>query len=305
MKVSIITIVYNNRACIADCIRSVQEQTYYKIEHIVIDGDSTDGTQEQIAPFRDKLTYYESEKDKGLYYALNEGIEHATGDIIGILHSDDLYYDHDTVQKIVDAYKKSGADMVYANGLYVGKTHTDKVLRFYPAKPFRSRYLHFGWVPLHTTIYVRREMFTKYGMYDTHYDIASDYEISLRWLTNKNIKTYFLNAFVVKMRMGGKSTKISLQKKKSMEDYDIIKRYKLEGFFTLGFKIARKIPQYIIPRVLNQSAATINIMMQIPRGKLLELEENIHWVRMRFMKLIRLMRLMKFIRFIRFIKFMK
>ncbi|MDD4969969.1 MAG: glycosyltransferase family 2 protein [Paludibacter sp.] len=276
MKVSIITIVYNNQACIAACIQSVQDQTYNKIEHIVIDGGSTDGTQEEIEPFRDKLAYYKSEKDKGLYYALNKGIQQATGDIIGILHSDDLYYEHDTVQKIVEAYKKSGADMVYANGLYVDKTDTDKVMRIYPAKPFRSRYLHFGWVPLHTTIYVRREMFQKYGMYDIQYDIASDYEISLRWLTNKKIKTYFLNACVVKMRLGGKSTSASLQKKKSLQDLQIINKYKLEGAYTLGFKIARKIPQYIVPRLLNNSASIIRIMMLIPRGKVLELQEWVH-----------------------------
>src|ERR1035437_4040235 len=127
MKVSIVTIVYNNCACIADCIRSVQSQTYYNIEHIVIDGDSTDGTQEQIAPFRDRLAYYVSEKDNGLYDALNKGIRKATGDIIGILHSDDLYYETDTIQKIVETFINSDADIVYAHGLYVEQKNIEKV----------------------------------------------------------------------------------------------------------------------------------------------------------------------------------
>ena len=274
MKVSIITIVYNNQSTIADCIRSVQDQTYHKIEHIVIDGGSTDGTQKRIEPFRDKLAYYISEKDKGLYDALNKGIQKATGDIIGVLHSDDLFYEPETIQRIVDTYKKTNSDIVYAHGLYVERQNIDKVRRIYPSKPFRKRYLIFGWVPLHTTIYVRRELFSKYGLYDTRYQIAGDYEMTLRWLTNKKIKSSYLNHFVVKMRLGGKSTSASLQKKKSTEDLHIINRYKLQGAYTLGFKIARKIPQYIVPRILNNNHVALKVLMLKPRGKMLELHDK-------------------------------
>ena len=250
MKVSIITIVYNNRACITECINSVLNQTYTDIEYIVIDGGSTDGTQKEIEFFRKNLAYYISEKDNGLYDALNKGIQKATGDIIGILHSDDVYYEPDTLQKIVDAFHVSNADLVYANGQYVDKSDISKVKRIYPSKPFNIVDLNFGWIPLHTTIYVKKDILQQYGLYDTQYRIASDYEISLRWFMNPNIKTYFLDTWVVKMRLGGKSTTPGLQKKKSTEDYAIIKKYKLWGFFTLGFKIARKIPQYIIPRII-------------------------------------------------------
>lgn len=274
MKVSIITIVYNNHSTIADCIQSVQQQTYYNIEHIVIDGGSTDGTQEEIAPYRDRLAYYISEKDEGLYDALNKGIKVATGDIVGILHSDDLFYEPDTIQRIVGTFKKSYTDIVYAHGLYVERNNTDKVTRIYPSKPFRRRYLLFGWVPLHTTIYVRRELFSKYGLYDTQYQIAGDYEITLRWLTNKSIKTTYLNHFVVKMRMGGKSTTASLQKKKSTEDLHIINLYKLQGAYTLGCKIARKIPQYIVPRILNNNHVALKVLMLKPRGKMFELHDR-------------------------------
>lgn len=274
MKVSIITIVYNNQSTITDCIRSVQDQTYHKIEHIVIDGGSSDGTQKRIEPFRHKLAYFVSEKDKGLYDALNKGIKQATGDIIGILHSDDLFYEPDTIRRIVDTYKKTNADIVYAHGLYVERQNTDKVRRIYPSKPFRKRYLLFGWVPLHTTIYVRRELFSKYGLYDTQYQIAGDYEMTLRWLTNKEIKSSYLNHFVVKMRMGGKSTTASLQKKKSTEDLHIINRYNLQGAYTLGCKIARKIPQYIVPRVLNNNHTALKVLMLKPRGKMLELHDK-------------------------------
>jgi len=251
MKVSIITIVYNNQACIADCIQSVLNQTYPNIEHIVIDGGSTDGTQQQIEPFQHQLAYYVSEKDKGLYDALNKGIRQATGDVIGILHSDDLFYEPNSIQKIVDTLKTTNADLVYAKGQYVDQENIDKVKRIYASKPYRNRYLPFGWIPLHTTIYVRREVFEQYGLYKENYRIASDYEISQRWFQNDKIKKVYLNEWVVKMRLGGKSTTAKLQKLKSCEDLDVIRHYHLWGYFTLACKIARKVPQYVLPRIIN------------------------------------------------------
>lgn len=250
MKVSVITIVYNNQDFIETCMQSVLSQTYSDIEHIIIDGGSTDGTQKKIEPYKDKLGYYISEKDSGLYDAMNKGIKQAKGDIIGILHSDDIYYDVNSIQKVVDAFKKSSADLVYANGVFVDKNNIHKVKRIYDAKPYKKKYLNFGWIPLHTTIYVKKEVFEKYGLYNETYSIASDYDISLRWFKEENIKKYFLNEWVVKMRLGGKSTSANLQKRKSKEDLQIIKQYKLAGFITLAFKIGRKIPQYLRPRII-------------------------------------------------------
>ena len=250
MKISVITIVYNNHECIKSCMESVLSQSYPNIEHIVIDGGSTDGTQKQIEPFVNKLGYYISEKDTGLYNALNKGIKKATGDIIGILHSDDVFYSSDTISKIVVSFHNSDADLVYANGMYVDKENTSLVKRIYKAKPFRKRYLNFGWIPLHTTIYVKKEVFEDFGLYNESYSIASDYDISLRWFQNSVIKKHFLNKWVVKMRLGGKSTTASLQKRKSKEDLQIIKKYNLFGSFTLLCKILRKIPQYVLPKVI-------------------------------------------------------
>lgn len=248
MKISIITIVYNRKNCIADCIQSVLEQTYPNIEHLIIDGGSTDGTQEEIEKYRDKLAFYISEKDEGVFDAYNKGIQNATGDIVGILNSDDLFYAPDTIQKIADAFISSRADLVYANGLFVDQEDVSKVKRLYPSKPFRKRYLNFGWIPLHTTIFVRKEVILKNGLYKCGYKIASDYEISLRWFKNDNIKKFFLNEWVVKMRLGGLSTSARLQIRKSREDLSIINHYKLRGYFTLACKIGRKIPQYMAPR---------------------------------------------------------
>ncbi|MFD1294222.1 glycosyltransferase family 2 protein [Lutibacter holmesii] len=250
MKVSVITIVYNNQDCIESCIQSVLNQSYPSIEHIIIDGGSTDGTQKKIEPYKAQLGYYISKKDNGLYDALNRGIEQATGDIIGILHSDDMYYDNDSIQKVVKAFQESKADLVYANGMYVDKEDISVVKRTYASKPYKRRYLNFGWIPLHTTIYVKRSVFDMYGLYDEGYTIASDYEISLRWFKETAIKKHFLNTWVVKMRLGGKSTTTALQKKKSSEDLVIIKKHQLLGYVTLVCKIGRKIPQYLLPKLI-------------------------------------------------------
>jgi len=250
MKISIITIVYNRASCISNCIESVLNQTYNNIEYLVIDGGSTDGTQQKIELYKDRIDYYISEKDEGIFDALNKGIKNATGDVIGILNSDDFFYQPDTIKNVIEAFQSSDADLVYANGLFVDKENPEKVKRMYPSKPFRKKFLYFGWIPLHTTIFVRQEIFKKYGLYNPGYSIASDYEISLRWFKNDRIKKIFLNEWVVKMRLGGLSTSAKLQFKKSREDLRIINRYKLNGLFTLACKIGRKIPQYIIPQII-------------------------------------------------------
>ncbi|MAZ29315.1 MAG: glycosyl transferase [Cytophagaceae bacterium] len=249
MKISVVTIVYNNKESIATCVESVLNQTYPDVEHIIVDGASTDGTQEVVQSYGPRVAKFVSEKDKGLYNALNKGLQMATGDIIGILHSDDLYFENTTLEDVANCFMETQADLVYGNGVYVDKQDISRVKRIYPAKPFSNRFLKYGWIPLHTTIYVKKEVFKEYGMYDESYKIASDYEISLRWFLEDKIKKYYLNQFLVKMRLGGKSTTAKLQKLKSKEDFKIIKQYNLLGFFTLGFKIARKIPQYIKPRL--------------------------------------------------------
>lgn len=249
MRISVITIVYNNKATIASCIEAVKSQDYHDVEHIVIDGGSTDGTRELIESYRDRLGYYISEPDKGLYNALNKGIRAATGAIIGILHSDDFYPRASTLSEVAHAFRQSGADVVYGNGMFVDREQPDLVKRIYKAKPFQPRYLKYGWVPLHTTIYVKKEVFADYGLYEEQYRIASDYEITLRWLMNPELKTHFINDWLVTMRLGGKSTTAALQQLKSTEDLQIIKRYPLWGVVTLAFKIGRKIPQYLLPRL--------------------------------------------------------
>jgi len=256
MKISIITIVYNRVHCIEDCIKSVLSQTYRDVEYIIIDGGSNDGTTEIIDNYKDKIDYYISEKDEGIFDALNKGIKNSTGDVIGILNSDDFFYSEDTLSHIIEAFQYSAADLVYAKGLFVSENDTSKIKRIYPSNPFNKVFLNFGWIPLHTTIFVKKEVFENYGNYNPGYRIASDYEISLRWFKNDEITKFYLNEWVVKMRLGGLSTSAKLQLKKSKEDLSIILKYKLPGVFTLGFKIARKIPHYIIPQLFGERSIT-------------------------------------------------
>ena len=249
MKVSIITVVYNNTDTILDCIKSVLNQDYKNIELIVIDGGSTDGTQEKIDVFRDRIAYYISETDSGIFDAYNKGIRQATGDIIGILNSDDFFFGYNTISKIVKAFKTCKSDIVYGKGVFIDQKDIHHVKRVYSSNPFKKSYLKFGWIPLHPTIYVKKELYDNFGLYSLKYSIASDYDMSLRWFKNENLKKYFLDEWIVKMRLGGKSTTIGLQKKKSTEDLEIIRNHKLMGVFTLIFKIGRKIPQYLIPQL--------------------------------------------------------
>tara|TARA_R110002020_G_scaffold434476_2_gene644594 strand:- start:3764 stop:4531 length:768 start_codon:yes stop_codon:yes gene_type:complete len=251
LKISVITIVYNNKYTIESCLQAVQYQDYANIEHVVIDGGSTDGTQQLIEAYKDSLGYYISEPDSGLYSALNKGICAATGDIIGILHSDDFYPNSSTLSEVVAAFEATQADVVYGNGMFVKREDPSQIKRVYKGSPFRKALLNYGWVPLHTTMYATAAVFKKYGMYEEGYRIAGDYEMSLRWFKNSDIRFYFLDRWLVQMRLGGKSTTATLQKKKSAEDLHIIKRYGLWGVFTLGLKIARKIPQYLAPRFFN------------------------------------------------------
>lgn len=247
MKVSIVTIVYNNKDHIADCIKSVINQTYQNVEYIIIDGGSTDGTKDIICSFSKGITKYKSESDSGLYDALNKGIKLSTGDIVGILHSDDLFNNDYVIEDVVKTFISELPDIVYGNGIFVDRNDVSKVRRVYSSSVFKKSYLKFGWIPLHTTIFVKRKVFEELGYYSLKYSIASDYDISLRWFLNPGLKKVFLNKILVRMRLGGKSTSLALQRNKSSEDLAIINNYPLLGFVTLFFKIFRKIPQFFKP----------------------------------------------------------
>jgi glycosyltransferase len=246
MKVSIITITYNSAATIEQTIRSVLEQTYKDVEYIIVDGLSTDNTLEIVNRYKDKISKIISEKDKGLYDALNKGISNATGDIIGIIHSDDFYTNNAVIENIVKTFNNNNADAVYANLYYVDKDDTDKIKRkWHSGKYFYGAFLN-GWMPPHPTFFVKKEVYKKFGMFNLQFTSAADYELMLRLIHKNKIKLAYLDKFIVKMRIGGKSNitvknrvTANLEDRKAWEVNGIKPR-----FYTLTLKPLRKIIQF-------------------------------------------------------------
>jgi glycosyltransferase len=246
MKISIITAVYNNRNEISVAIQSVLSQTYSNIEYIIIDGGSTDGTIEEVQKFADKISVFVSAPDKGIYDALNKGLEDATGDVIGILHSDDIFYSEKTLSQIAKVFEQKQCDAVYGNLLYVSKTDTSKVIRFWESRSFEPNLFRKGWMPAHPTLFMRKSVYDTFGQFDLRYKIASDYDLMLRTVGSGKLKCEYLPEVITRMRVGGASNK-SLKNiwNKSYEDYLALRRNKMGGFFTLFLKNISKVGQFL------------------------------------------------------------
>lgn len=207
MKISIITVVFNSEETIEDTILSVSSQFYRNIEHIIIDGGSTDGTLLIINKHRDKISTYISEPDYGIYDAMNKGLRLATGDVIGILNSDDIYYDNNVLSSVVDGFNTNGTDSVFSDLVYVKKKKTDKVVRYYRGADFTINKFPYGWMPPHPTFFVKRCVYEKYGYFKTDYIIAADFELLVRFLAVNKVSFTYLPKVFVKMRVGGISTR--------------------------------------------------------------------------------------------------
>jgi len=207
MKVSIVTVVYNSENTIKDAIESVLNQTYKNIEYIIIDGASTDRTVEIIKSYRNKINKFVSEPDKGIYDAMNKGIKLATGDIVGILNSDDVYADNNVIETIANTFQKNDYDAIYGDLIYVDKENLDKVIRYWKSNPFEKGLFQKGWHPAHPTFFVKREIYDRYGLFNLDFKIAADYELMLRFMERYNIGTYYIPEVLVKMRVGGESNR--------------------------------------------------------------------------------------------------
>lgn len=247
MKVSIITAVYDAEEYIEDCIRSVISQNYSDIEYIIIDGNSTDKTLSVINKWADRVHILRSEQDLGMYDALNKGIGMASGEIIGILNSDDLFADADTVVQIVQSIQSQSCDAVYGNLNYVKRDQVQQITRKWISNPFNRNNFKTGWMPAHPTLFVKKSCFDQYGNYSLDYGTAADYELMLRFLYKYRVKAYFVNNLLVNMRTGGLSNG-SFKKLyfAAINDYKAIVN---NGFhfplFILLCKKLRKITQYI------------------------------------------------------------
>jgi glycosyltransferase involved in cell wall biosynthesis len=207
MKISIITATFNSANTIADCIASVNMQTHNEIEHIIVDGVSEDNTLEIINSNPNRVSKIISEPDTGIYDAMNKGIKIATGDIVGILNSDDFLTTDDVIEKIVSTFKTDTVDGVYGDICFVKPKNLNKVVRYYSAKWFKPSLFRYGFMPPHPSFYVRRKWYEKLGLYKIDYKIAADYELLIRYLKVNKLKTHYLDFCVVIMRTGGDSTR--------------------------------------------------------------------------------------------------
>jgi glycosyltransferase len=250
-KISIITVTYNSEATIADTLLSVQKQSYNNIEHIIIDGNSTDNTVEIIKSFPHVSKWY-SEKDAGLYDAMNKGLQSATGDIIGILNSDDVYADENVISKVVDSFTNDFIDTLYGDLHYVHPNDLNKVVRVWKSGKFKRSNFNFGWMPPHPTFFVRREVYDRVGLFNLSLKSAADYELMLRILYKNKFNAAYLPEVLVKMRAGGMSNG-SLKKRirANKEDRMAWRLNELHPyFFTLYLKPLRKVFQFIVKESL-------------------------------------------------------
>ncbi|MGI2186048.1 glycosyltransferase family 2 protein [Shewanella oncorhynchi] len=245
MKVSIITATYNSAKTIRDTLKSLEEQTYRNIEYIIVDGASKDNTLEVIKDNCTRVTKIISEPDRGIYDALNKGIAAATGDIVGFLHSDDLFSSPDAVSNLVAAFMAGDHNAIYADLDYVDKDNINTVIRHWVSGQFKPSKLQLGWMPAHPTFYMTKAMYDKLGVFCLDFPIAADYDSVLRYFNSGELRAAYLPQVLVKMRVGGASNN-SLQniKRKVKEEITLMRRNGL--FFPLALVMKRltKVHQY-------------------------------------------------------------
>ncbi len=206
LKISIITVCYNSAHTLPDTIRSVAEQDYPEIEHIIVDGGSTDGTVD-ILEKAPSVACFVSESDKGIYDAMNKGIAMATGDVVGILNADDFYLNNSVISQIAQIFNNEDVDACYANLVYVKETDTNKIIRYWRSQPFKPGLFLKGWMPAHPTFFVRKSVYQQHGLFNLNYRIAADVEMLFRLLEVKRINTVYLPETIIKMRLGGTTNK--------------------------------------------------------------------------------------------------
>ncbi len=247
MKVSIITATYNSEAAIETALRSVSAQDYQNLELVVIDGKSKDNTVAVVKEKYNRPSVIISESDKGIYDALNKGILTATGDIIGFVHSDDFLASPEVISGIVEAFSKYEVDGVYGDLQYVHKEDTSKVIRYWKSEVFEPPLLKGGWMPAHPTLFLRKEVYEKHGLFNLDYKIAADYDLMLRIFQDPVLKFKYLPRVITRMRVGGASNR-SLKniKLKSFEDLKALRSNGIKNpLKVLVYKNFSKLGQFV------------------------------------------------------------
>jgi len=248
MKISIITVVYNNKDTIQDAMNSVLSQDYDNLEYIIVDGASTDGTveviNEAIRIHSKRNIKFISEKDNGIYDAMNKGVKLATGDMIGMLNSDDLYINNDIISTVVNEFMTKNVDSVFADLVYVRVDDLDKIVRYYSSATFHPKKMAYGWMPAHPTFFVKREVYEQYGLFKTDYTIAADYELIARFLVKNKVSYSYIPKVLVKMRTGGASTRNL--KSNWILNKEILRACAENGIKTNIIKVLSKYPAKIL-----------------------------------------------------------
>lgn len=248
MKVSIVTTSYNSADTIESTFKSVLEQTYDDIEYWVIDGHSKDGTLDIIRKYEKEFKgrlHWISDEDKGIYDAMNKGIQRCSGDVVGILNSDDYFTSNDVVERVASAFENK-TDAVYGDVHFIHSDKPERCVRYYSSAIFRPMMLRFGFMPAHPTFYVRRQVYEQYGLYSLEYKIASDYDMMVRLFYKYRITAKYIDMDFVTMRIGGASTKnIHNRLLTTREDVLACRKYGLRtNLFLISFKYIKKIFEF-------------------------------------------------------------
>lgn len=254
MTISIITATFNSDITLRDTINSVFKQSYKDIELIIKDGGSKDGTLSICHEYQNRFGEHIrilSCPDKGLYDAMNQGINAATGDIVGILNSDDYFYDEHVLEQVVKAFEDPQIGCVYGDLNFVDAKNTKKLVREWKGSQYEERGFRKGWHPAHPTFYARRELFQKYGAFDTSFDVSADFELMLRFIEKYHVKSQYIPKKFVNMRMGGKSTG-------SIKNIIIGNRNVLRAFKKNGFSIP---PFYTIRRLASKAINMLKVKL--------------------------------------------
>ncbi|MDD4968793.1 MAG: glycosyltransferase family 2 protein [Paludibacter sp.] len=247
MKISIITATYNSERFLQRTIDSVAAQDHADIEYIIIDGGSTDNTLNIIRSNANCITKFISEKDSGIYSALNKGIKLATGEIIGFLNSDDVYSNNHSISKIATCFEIKQCDVLYGDLVYQTKHNLNpKTVRYWKSNSFHSGCLKYGWMPPHPTLYCKKAIYDQYGLYNEQFKISADYDYILRIFKQPEIYKMYYPTVIVKMNIGGISNgSVNGIIKKTKEDLQALRLNKVGGYYTIAFKYLRKIRQLI------------------------------------------------------------
>ena len=248
MKISIITVVYNNDKTIEVAIKSVLSQSYSNIDYVIIDGGSSDKTVTIINEYKEQLGYFISEKDKGIYDAMNKGIYAAKGDVIGILNSDDLYQDTNVIETVMNQFKQNPSiDVVYGDLVYVKSDNVNKVVRNWKSNSYYNRFFENGNVPPHPSLFVKKSVYEKAGLFNLDFKLAADYEFMLRIFKKHNFNSKYINRVIVKMRLGGATNQsFSNIKKQNIEILKAWNHNELKApFLLMPLRIIKRLIQFI------------------------------------------------------------